>query len=41
MLGSDWYGFEKKRAETCYTEHVFFHLVGSVGHVVHFGAFGA
>jgi hypothetical protein len=32
--------FQKKRAETRYAEHVFFHLVRSVGHVVHSGVSG-
>jgi hypothetical protein len=38
MLKWDCYGFDKKRFGTCYAEHVFLHSVGSVGHVVHFGA---
>jgi hypothetical protein len=41
MLGWGWYGFHKKRTRTCYAELEFWHLVGSVGHVVHSGAFGA
>jgi hypothetical protein len=41
MLGWGWYGFHKKRTGTCYAELESWHLVGSVGHVVHSGAFGA
>jgi hypothetical protein len=41
MLGSDWYGFNKKHAGTCYAELVFFHLVESVAHVVHSVSSGA
>jgi hypothetical protein len=40
MLGRDRYGFNKKDAGTCYVEQVFFHLVGSVGHVEHISASG-
>jgi hypothetical protein len=40
MLGWDRYGFHKKHAWTRYAELLFFHLVGSVGHVVLSGAFG-
>jgi hypothetical protein len=39
MVG--WYGIYKKRARTRYTELVFPHLVGSVGHVVYSSASGA
>jgi hypothetical protein len=35
MLKWDWYGFDKKRFRTRYVEHVFFHPVGSEGHVMH------
>jgi hypothetical protein len=33
-----WCGLHKKRPGTHYAELVFFHLVGSAGHVVYFGA---
>jgi hypothetical protein len=38
ILTWDWYGFPKNRTETRYAEVVFLHPVGSVGHVVHYGA---
>jgi hypothetical protein len=41
MLGWDWYRFHKMCVRICYIELVFFHPVGSTGHVVHFDAFGA
>jgi hypothetical protein len=41
MLGWDWYGFDKKCVTTHYAELVLLHPVGSAGHVVHSGAFGA
>jgi hypothetical protein len=41
MLEWDRYGIDKKRVETCYTELEFLHSLGSAGHVVHSGAFGA
>jgi hypothetical protein len=40
MIGWAWCGFHKKRDETLYSGLVFFHLVGSAGHVVHFGGSG-
>jgi hypothetical protein len=40
MVGWDRYGLNKKRVVTPYFEPGFLHLVGSVGHVVHSGAFG-
>jgi hypothetical protein len=40
MLGWDWYGFDKKRARTRYAELLFLHLVGSAGHIMHFGVSG-
>jgi hypothetical protein len=41
MLGWDQYEFGKKRAKTRYAEQLFSHPVGTTGHVVHSGAFGA
>jgi hypothetical protein len=38
MLGWDQYGFDKKCIGTRYAELSFLHPVGSVGHVVHYGA---
>jgi hypothetical protein len=40
MLGWDRYGFDNKCIGTRYAEHLFLHLLGSAGHVVHFGAPG-
>jgi hypothetical protein len=36
----DWYGFDKKRASTHYTQLLFLHLVGHAGHVVHYSESG-
>jgi hypothetical protein len=41
ILGWDRYGLQKKRVGTRYTDHVFSHLVGSAGHVVHSIVYGA
>jgi hypothetical protein len=41
MLGWDQYGFYKKHGRTCYIRLVFFHLVGSAGHILHSTAYGA
>jgi hypothetical protein len=38
---TDLYGFNKKHAGTCYVKLVFLQPVGSVCHVVYFGAPGA
>jgi hypothetical protein len=40
MLTWDHYDFDKNHAGTHYSELMFLHLVGSVGHVVHSGASG-
>jgi hypothetical protein len=40
MPGWDRYVFDKKCVGTRYAKLVFLHPVGSVGHVVHFGASG-
>jgi hypothetical protein len=40
MLVWDLYGFHKKRTGTRYVELVFLHLVGSIGHLVHFSVSG-
>jgi hypothetical protein len=37
MLGWDRYGLHKKHVQTRYNKHVFFHPVGSAGHVVYSG----
>jgi hypothetical protein len=39
-LGWYWYRFTKKCAGTRYAKLVFSHPVGSMAHVVHFGASG-
>jgi hypothetical protein len=41
ILWGDRYGFDKKHTGTRYVEHVFLHLVASVGYVVYFGRSGA
>jgi hypothetical protein len=40
MLGWDQFGYDKKHAWIHYVEHVFLHLVGSAGDIVHSGASG-
>jgi hypothetical protein len=35
------YGYDKNRTKTCYVELVFLHLMGSVGHVLHYRVSGA
>jgi hypothetical protein len=40
LLDWDWYRFDKKCAGARYAELVFFNPVGSMGHIVHSGAFG-
>jgi hypothetical protein len=41
MIGWARYGIDKKRARTRYVELVFWHLVGSMGHIVRSCASGA
>jgi hypothetical protein len=41
MLEWERYIFDKKRVRTHYAELVFLHSMGSVGQVVHSGAFGS
>jgi hypothetical protein len=41
MVGWDQFGFNKKRGGTRYTELVFSHPMGSMGHVLYSGALGA
>jgi hypothetical protein len=41
MLRWELYGFHKMSSGTRYAKLVFFHSVGSLGHVVHSGASGA
>jgi hypothetical protein len=41
MLRWDRYGFDKKRAGICNTKLMLLHPLGYVGHVVHFGIYGA
>jgi hypothetical protein len=38
MLGFDWYGFDKKHADTRYAKLVFLHPMGSTGDEVHFSS---
>jgi hypothetical protein len=38
MIRWDWYIFDKKSAGTRYAKVVFLLVMGSAGHVVHFGA---
>jgi hypothetical protein len=41
ILEWDRYGFNKKRARTCYTELMFSDPVGSVAHIVHSAVYEA
>jgi hypothetical protein len=40
MIGWDLWGFHKKCIRTTYADLVFYHPVGSTGHVVHSGTSG-
>jgi hypothetical protein len=41
MLEWNRYGYDKTRVESRYAELLILHLVGSSGHVVHSGMYGA